>query len=59
MKKRAIKIISAAVAAATLASTTAGCAGETNSVPEVDGAHDIDCIGNTPVDRPEGVAAPG
>ena len=57
MKKRAIKIISAAVAAATLASTAAGCAGQTNSLPEVDGAHDIDCIVNTTVDLLEGVAA--
>ena len=57
MKKTAIKILSASVAAAVLAATAAGCAGQTNSLPEVDGAHDIDCIVDTTVDLLDGVAA--
>lgn len=57
MMKKAIKIISAAVAAAVIAVTVAGCAGESNAAPEVEGAHDIDCIINTSVDLLDGVAA--
>ena len=57
MKKTAIKILSAYVAAAVLAATAAGCGGQTNSLPEVDGAHDIDCIVDTTADLPDGVAA--
>lgn len=57
MKNRAIKIIAASAAAVILSVTVAGCNGETNSLPEVDGAHDIDCIINTSVDLLDGVVA--
>lgn len=57
MKNRAIKFIAASAAAVVLSATVAGCSGESNSLPKVDGAHDIDCIINTSVDLLDGVVA--
>lgn len=59
MKEKRIKlIILATVAVMLLAVVLAGCGDEkTDSVPEVDGAHDIDCLVNAPVDLLDGVAA--
>lgn len=55
--KTKIKILSLSVAGAMLAVSLAGCGGQTNSLPEVDGAHDIDCVTDTRVDLLDGVAA--
>ena len=59
MKKNTIKIaIVITVAALLLAFVLIGCDEETvNAAPQVDGAHDFDCIVDTPVDLLDGVAA--
>ena len=59
MKKNTIKIaIVITVSALLLAFVLIGCEEETvNAAPQVDGAHDFDCIVDTPVDLLDGVAA--
>lgn len=59
MKKNTIKIVIViTVAALLLAFVLIGCDEETvNAAPQVDGAHDFDCIVDTPVDLLDGVAA--
>ena len=59
MKKNTIKIVIViTVVALLLALVLIGCDEETvNAAPQVDGAHDFDCIVDTPVDILDGVAA--
>ena len=59
MKKNTIKIaIVITVAALLLALVLVGCDDKVeNAAPQVDGAHDFDCIVDTPVDLLDGVAA--
>ena len=59
MKKNTIKIaIVITIAALLLALVLVGCDGKVeNAAPQVDGAHDFDCIVDTPVDLLDGVAA--
>lgn len=58
MTKKGIKILSAAVVAAFVLTSLAACAGaKENVAPEVEGAHDIDCLTDTVVDLLDGVAA--